>query len=268
MQRLILGLILLAFPFHLVAMPAPAGCDSHFLDGEMPDIAVALAPQTQVVCFSAFAVLHSGVTKTPLWSAERLTPASVASATQLTRPSSGPFHAESKLPTAQRATLNDYRGTGFDRGHMAPSGNMPTKTAQIESFSLANIVPQQACNNEETWEGIESGLRKFVSSGEEVFVITGPVFDPSFPPPAGATIGQGVAVPTRLFKAVYVVGAGTGAAYLTTNIDTTEFSQVSFAEMQAVTGIDLFPKLAVAIKQTAAALPPPSPPSHRCRLRR
>ena len=267
MKRLILGLILLAFPMHVVATPAPAGCDGHFLDGEMPDIAAALVPQTQVVCFSAFAVLHSGLTKTPLWSAERLTPASIAAATQLTRPSTGPFHAEPKLPSAQRATLHDYRGTGFDREHMAPSGNMPTKAAQTESFSLANIVPQQACNNEETWEGIESGLRKFVSGGAEVFVITGPVFDPGFPPPAGATIGQGVAVPTRLFKAVYVVGAGAGAAYLTTNIDTTEFTRVSFAEMQAVTGIDLFPKLMAAVKQSAAALPTPSPPSHRCRLR-
>ena len=55
-------------------------------------------------------------------------------------PRQGDFHPDDRLPETDQAQLVDYRQSGFDRGHMTPSGDMPTKTAQEQSFSLANIV--------------------------------------------------------------------------------------------------------------------------------
>lgn len=52
------------------------------------------------------------------------------------------FHAKERLPVAECAELEDYRGSGFDRGHMAPSEDTGRPFDAYESFSLANMVPR------------------------------------------------------------------------------------------------------------------------------
>jgi hypothetical protein len=100
-----------------------------------------LAAKTTQLCISEFVVLHSGVSKTPVWSAEHLTAERIDAATGLPRPRSNAFHAESRLPQGERSELSDYRGSGFDRGHMSPNEDMSNGQAQYESFSLANMIP-------------------------------------------------------------------------------------------------------------------------------
>src|SRR5205085_631587 len=118
------------------APAAYASCDQEYLNGAAPRI-LSRAVVVRELCFDAFAVGHSGATRTPLWSAEHLTANEVASARALPRRDT--FHAERQLPTIERAALADYAHSGFDRGHVAPSGDMPTRAAQAQSFSLANM---------------------------------------------------------------------------------------------------------------------------------
>jgi endonuclease G, mitochondrial len=92
-----------------------------------------------MLCNDAFAVVASGLTHGALWSAEHPTARSLVAARATAR--EGDFHAEDRLPPADQAQLEDYRRSGFDRGHMMPSGDMPNREAQQQSFSLANIVP-------------------------------------------------------------------------------------------------------------------------------
>ena len=85
-------LVFLAF-IACLSLPAWATeCPQHYAGGQAPTITKpSLKPRTQEVCFRAFAVLHSGVSRTPLWSAEHLMRANVDAAQSLSRIDS--FHA-------------------------------------------------------------------------------------------------------------------------------------------------------------------------------
>jgi endonuclease G len=95
-------------------------CRDFFPGGEPP--ALQVQPQQRELCFSAFAVLHSGQTKTPVFVVERLNRQLLAQGQGLQR--SDKFYADARLPSAERAELDDYRRSGYSRGHMAPAGDM------------------------------------------------------------------------------------------------------------------------------------------------
>ena len=141
----------------LLACPVPAqarDCEGLFAEGRRPEITNPKLDRRLVsLCFDAFAVLHSGAARTPLYAAEHLTAASVAAARRVDRLDA--FHDEDALPADDRARLDDYVHSGFDRGHMAPAGDMPTDAAQAQSFTLANIVPQNRELNRGLWAAIE-----------------------------------------------------------------------------------------------------------------
>jgi endonuclease G, mitochondrial len=242
------------------AQPLPDGCAANFAGGAPPAVDAKHAAQSRMLCYQQFALQHSALTKTPLWSAEHLTPDRIAAAEGL--PRRGEFHAERRLPVDERAKLSDYKNSGYDRGHMSPSGDMPDPSSRQASFSLANIIPQSPCNNEVIWEQIESAVRDYVSAGNEVFVVTGPIYEGQ----TIATIGNGVAVPTRIFKAIYNPQTGEAGAYVTVNDDdVSDFQALTLAALQDATGIDLFPA-APAAKGQAMQLPPLPAPNHKCRL--
>ncbi|AJP56999.1 endonuclease [Pandoraea vervacti] len=231
---------------------ATTACGEHYWSGTAPDIANGAMTRTaREVCFSAFGVMHSGVTRTPLWSAEHLTRSGLSDARQISRVNN--FHAESRLPASERAELRDYVRSGYDRGHMAPSADMPDPQAQSESFSLSNMVPQNSENNRFLWAGIESSVRKLAQDRGELFVITGPLFK-------GKTItqvGDRVMVPTQLFKVVYDPKRKQAGAYLVANEATGDYAVVSVAELEKLAGIDFFPGMPASVKQTAMSLPKP-----------
>ncbi|MBE7186401.1 MAG: DNA/RNA non-specific endonuclease, partial [Methylobacterium mesophilicum] len=114
------------------AYGASSTCQESYLSGEAPNFAkLAAVGPTRELCFREFAILHSGTSRTPLWSGEHLTAAQVQDAEAMSR--TDRFHAERKLPKTERSELSDYRRSGFDRGHMAPSGDMPSAASQRES---------------------------------------------------------------------------------------------------------------------------------------
>jgi endonuclease G len=236
----------------LTAVAAPSACPEHFFEGQAPDLLnPKLAAETTELCFSAFSVEHSGVTRTPLWSAEHLTADRILAARQL--PRKGSFHAEQSLPEGQGARLSDYVRSGYDRGHMSPNGDMPTPVAQAESFSLANMIPQAPHLNRVLWEGIESSVRDWTVRDGEVYVVTGPIFQGG---QLQALQGR-VLVPTLVFKAIYDPVQRRAGAYLTHNTDDSGYQEISIAQLTQMTGIDVFPSLPNWVKLRVADMPVP-----------
>src|SRR3954469_19137264 len=244
----------LAAAFPGVAAAAPSACPEHHPGGMAPDILrPALAERARELCFRGYAVIYSGISRTPLAAAEHLTRDRVEASRGLQR--ENVFHEEERLQPNQRAHLADYARSGLDRGHMAPSGDMPSPEAQAESFSLANMVPQDPGSNRCLWEGIESAVRDLAMREGEVFVLTGPIF-------RGQTLRQlngRVLVPTDLFKAVYVPSRGEAAAYVAPNAPGLDWRAVPLSELGELAGLDVFPALPSEVKKRVLRLPEPRP---------
>lgn len=233
------------------------GCDWIFAGGQPPTLLnVKLTQQTTPLCNEAYAALASGVTRGPLWSAEHLTATSLARARQT--PREGQFHEDERLPPDDRAMLSDYVRSGYDRGHMAPSGDMPDPVAQQQSFSLANIVPQAPELNRGQWEGVESAVRQLAAREGELYVVTGPAFQ-------GAelkTLNARVLVPTATWKAVYDPARGGAGAYMCSNVSHPRCTTLSIVTLVQKIGLDPFPAVPAAVKQTAMPLPAPQLSRH------
>ena len=212
-----------------------AACPQFFANAKPP--VVAPRPTNRALCYDAFAILHSGESKTPVFVAEKLNRASVADANEKR---TNRFFADARLRSAERATLEDYKNSGYDRGHMAPAGDMPTAQAMAQSFSLANMVPQAPEHNRGVWaKSVEMATRSYVKrAGGDVYVITGPVYVPSIAQSPGIGPGQ-VRVPKYLFKLVYDQSKNRAWAYWHENNDATRASKpISYAELVRRTGIE------------------------------
>lgn len=212
----------------------------HFFPGELPRVPDLQTEKPRDICYDAFAILHSGRTKTPVFVVERLTREQLHDASDEER--TNKFFADARLPKAERATLEDYRGSGYDRGHMAAAANQPTAQAMAQSFSLANMVPQAPDNNRKLWAGLENDTRHYVRRAKgAVYVFTGPVYSAS----GAQVIGPGrVWVPSHLFKLVYDQEANRAWAHWVENSNEARAGKpISYHELVQRTGIEFLPGL-------------------------
>jgi endonuclease G len=213
-------------------------CPQHFAGGQPP--ITPAAPKLRELCFNDFAVLHSGNTKTPVYVAQRLNRKMLQDGQGIKR--TDRFYAEARLPSAERAELEDYKGSGWSRGHMGPAGDMATEEGKAQSFSLANMVPQDPKQNGGPWSRVEEDTRKYVMRARgDVYVITGPVFEPG-----AQTIGAGrVVVPSHVFKLVYDPSTGKSWAHWQENSPNAQVGRpISYQELVSRTRMELLPSVA------------------------
>lgn len=106
------------------------------------------------------------------------------------------FRADTSVLTGS-ATTADYRGSGFDRGHLAPAGDMTwNQLAMSQSFLMTNMSPQRPGFNRGVWRRLENAVRDWAIAKDSIYVLTGPLFTPS-----DSLIGEnGVGVPGHYFK--------------------------------------------------------------------
>lgn len=84
------------------------------------------------------------------------------------------------LVITSRATNSDYKGSGYDRGHMAAAGNHKNCQKNIQqTFHLSNIAPQVGPGfNRHSWNRLEKYVRHLTKNYKDVYVCTGPLYLP------------------------------------------------------------------------------------------
>ncbi len=210
-------------------------CPQFFPAARPPSVPAGQA--LRELCFSSFAILHSGQTKTPVFVAQRLNRQMLLQAKAIQR--TDRFYAEARLPRGERAALDDYRGSGYARGHMAPAGDMHDTEAMAQSFSLANMVPQDQTHNAGAWNRIEQDTRKYVMrAAGDVYIFTGPVYHAR-----PQTVGTGkVTVPSHIFKVVYDPTTRKSWVHWQANSANTKAgSPISYDQFVRRTGLALLP---------------------------
>lgn len=156
------------------------------------------------------------------------------------------FIADDDVQKEYRAYPEDYRDSGYDRGHMCPAGdNKDSREHMMESFLLTNVCPQNQYLNSGDWNEIEQTCRRWANELGDLYIVCGPVYD-NIP---YNTIGQNVqiAVPDRFFKVVLcMMPTPQCIGFICPNQKTerplSEYC-VSVDEVERITGMDFFPSI-------------------------
>ena len=139
--------------------------------------------------------------------------------------------------------LVDYKGSGYDRGHLVPAADMNrNEIAMSESFFLSNMSPQKPSFNRGVWRKLETAIRNLSLEYDTIFVITGPVVGDN-----PARIGPNkVIVPKSYFKVLYLPQINKMIGYLLNNEASSlalKSFQLTVDEIESISGIDMFPAL-------------------------
>ncbi len=149
------------------------------------------------------------------------------------------FRADNAVSTGS-ASLADYKGSGYDRGHLCPAASMSINDeAMSESFFLSNMSPQLPAFNRGVWKRLEEAVRDFARRDSVIHVITAPLLTERV-----GTIGENqVVVPKYYYKVIYSPKKGAMIAFLLENeksqLPLEQFA-VSVDRIEELSGIDMF----------------------------
>lgn len=170
-------------------------CEENYYSAEtLTDVATNQALQENIIHYTGMTVSFNPRLHVPNWVAWELT----EDETEGEEPRHNKFMCDENVPGC--ADDWDYRYSGYDRGHMAPAGDMKwSEKAMEESFFLTNICPQSPDLNRGSWKKLEEKCRILAQKDSAIIIICGPVLTD----PIKEYLGDSrVAVPQRFFKVI------------------------------------------------------------------
>lgn len=263
-NRLLNGIVLLCILFQSCSMCSQQKVDmsaasdsfeevqsneSHEVWSTLPDVGYPIISDTipsillKRFCYS---VSYNSNTRQPNWVMWQLT----AEHTDGIYGRINTFFEDEEIPVP-RATLNDYRGSGWSRGHMCPAGdNKWDKKAMYDTFLLTNVCPQNANLNSGVWNRIEMDCRKWAKKYGSIYIICGPIF---FKSQEHERIGPNrIPVPEAFFKVILCLeGTPKGIGFICRNTDGNrkkDFYVNSIRQVERITGYQFFPNLEDSVK--------------------
>lgn len=151
------------------------------------------------------------------------------------------FRQDDLIPNDLEATLEDYSGEPYDRGHLsAAADNSASAEMMSESFFLSNMVPQNPNQNRGAWRILEDRIRKLAKE-MDLYITVGTIYEAGY-----TTIGPGkVGVPTYIWKIVTDADSGETIAFAFKNepIKTADIplTITTVEKIEEATGIDFHP---------------------------
>lgn len=137
---------------------------------------VVVPQDLDVICQDRFCAQFSEPARGPIWVVERLTPAIVTGDHK--RPKSEKWRHDANIdPSIDTVKDEEYKNSGYSRGHMAASSDFKCSEAWMrQTFRFSNAVPQvQNGFNGAIWSTLENRVKKLATLRDEIYVITGPV---------------------------------------------------------------------------------------------
>ena len=159
--------------------------------------------------FDDFILSYDRKTRSANWVFEHLTPDHVKQNKNVDRAKCD-FKTDDSIHHFFRADNSDYKRSGYDRGHLAAAGNHKRDQKHVDqTFYLSNISPQVGQGfNRDSWNRLESHVRKLTKVYPNVYCCTGPLYLPKKEADGKLyvkyeVIGEKhVAVPTHFFKVI------------------------------------------------------------------
>lgn len=196
--------------------------------------------QELIVCHTGYCLSYNEYYKLAKWVAYELT----FEETQGVISRSDKFKPD-PLIARNSASLEDYKKSGFDRGHLAPAADMKWSVqAMQESFYLSNMCPQDKSFNRGIWKKLEEQVREWAINNKSVYISTGPLLEPGLP-----TIGPNrIPIPKAFYKVILdytqpeVKAIGFVIPNQGSSLPLTSFA-LSIDSIEKITNLDFFEKL-------------------------
>lgn len=209
----------------------------------------------QLICHAGYALGYDYANRIPDWVSYAISNTS-ANGNNVGR---GSFRVDKSIPAKYRSSNTDYAKSGYDRGHLAPSGSIDySRAANDDTFLYSNMTPQLPEFNRDmqgmtgVWGRIERFERAWVKERQHLVIVAGAI--------VGTTehdIGRGVEVPTQFFKVIFDPAEHDAIAFLMPqDLNTGDDWQkylVSIDDIEALTGWNLFAKVDEDIQHSMEA---------------
>ena len=205
----------------------------------------------QIIEHLAYTVSYNHDWLIPNWVAYELTAQEVSGAEQRSN-----HFAPDPLVKGKPVVTKDYSNSGYDRGHMAPAGDMKwSEQAMRESFYMTNICPQNHSNNAGDWKDLEELARDLAQKYKSLYICCGPIVTD-----VSNTIGvRRIVVPQAFYKVFLRQkkdGSWTAIGFVMPNAAGNRPLMTymrSVDEVEQLTGIDFFYHLPDSIEDIIEA---------------
>lgn len=205
--RIAVGLLLFVLVGCSLLLKPPVTSSVHLTLGN-PSNATAslLSPDNYLMVKPQYALSYNNSKHIPNWVSWQLNASWLGNVRR-----SNNFRPDDSLPAGWYPVVpSDYNGSGFDRGHMAPSGDRTsTSNDNSATFLMTNILPQSKANNQGPWEQLERYCRSLAQQGKELYIVAG-----GYGKKRVLSKGN-IVVPTHTWKVIIVLQPNAGIQTVT-----------------------------------------------------